>query len=75
MKRVIDGLLYDEDMSTLIFEDRDKRRKYYETAGKRFFVVYRTGEFAIKTEDSMKQILGMYDYDMYVKVFGKPQEA
>lgn len=75
MKRVINGLLYDTDISTLIYEDMDKRRRYFMTPNRHFFVVYRTGEFAIKSEDSIKELLGMHDYDKYVEIFNKPEEA
>ena len=75
MKRIIDGLLYDTEKSTLIFTDTDSRRNYYVTKGGKFFVAYRTGEIAVKSEDSIKELLGMYDYDKYVEIFGEPTEA
>ena len=75
MKKVINGLLYNTDTSTLIYEDGNKRRKYYMTKSGKFFVVYRTGEFAVKSEDEIKDLLGTYDYDKYVELFGEPEEA
>ena len=75
MKKVINGLLYDTDKSELIYTDLDKRRQYYMTKGRRFFVVYKTGEMATKTEEQMRILLGTYDYDAYVRVFGEPEEA
>ena len=75
MKKVIDGLLYDTDISTLIYLDENSRRRYFMTPHRRFFVVYITGEMATKTEADMRKLLGMYDYDKYVEIFGEPEEA
>ena len=75
MKRIIDGLLYDTDDSVLIYEDVDKRRKYYQTANKRFFILYKTGEIYAATEEHVKAVLGERDIDKYIEIFGEPEEA
>ena len=75
MKRIIEGLLYDTDDSLLIYEDIDKRRKYYKTANGRFFILYKTGEILTATEEHVKAVLGERDIDKYIEIFGQPEEA
>lgn len=75
MKRVINGKVYDTEKSEIIYIDPNKRRTYYMTKNHAFFVVYKTGELAVKTEEEIRELLGMYDYDKYVEIFGEPEEA
>lgn len=75
MKRIIDDYIYDTDISTLIYFDEDKRRSYYQTPNKRFFAVLITGEFIVVPESAMREILGKYDVDKYIEVFGEPKEG
>jgi hypothetical protein len=75
MKRVINGKVYDTEKSDIIYIDPNKRRTYYMTKNGAFFVVYKTGELAVKTEEEIRELLGMYDYDKYVEIFGEPEEA
>lgn len=75
MRKRVDGLVYDTDKSEQIYQDTDKRRTYYKTKNGRYFIVYRTGEFAPITEDKMKDILIEFAYDVYVDIFGIPEEA
>jgi hypothetical protein len=72
---MLDGLMYDTDKSRMIYQDRDKRRTYYATKKGRYFIVYATGEFDTISEDRVRDILIEYDYDMYVELFGTPEEA
>lgn len=70
-------LLFDTDTSELIYTDNEQRRQYYMTKSRRFFVVYRTGEMWVKTEDEMKQILGATEegVEVYIRIFLSPKEA
>lgn len=75
MKKVINGKVYDTEKSEVIYIDPNKRRTYYMTKKRAFFVLYKTGEIAVKTEDEIRELLGTYDYDKYVEIFGEPEEA
>lgn len=75
MKKVINGKVYDTEKSEVIYIDSNKRRTYYITKKRAFFVLYKTGEIAVKTEDEIRELLGTYDYDKYVEIFGEPEEA
>lgn len=75
MKKIINGLLYDTEKATLIFTSTDKRRQYYRTKNGNFFVVYRTGEFAIKREEDMREFLGENAPDKYIEIFGNVKEG
>ena len=74
-RRIIKGVLYDTETSTLIYFDEDKRRSYYVTPKNKYFVVFATGEIQVKTTDSIKELLGERDIDKYIELFGKPEEA
>ena len=75
MQRIIDGLLYDTKQSEILYIEEGKNRILYMTTNRNFFMVYPTGEFVIKTEQSVKDYLGKYDVDKYIEVFGEPGEA
>jgi hypothetical protein len=75
MKKIIHGYLYDTDTATIIYEDKPKRRTYYMTENRHYFVVYRTKEFGVKTEEDIKELLGNNDVDKYIELFGDVEEA
>ena len=75
MKRIIDGFLYDTDTAELLYYSKMERTSYYRTPKQRYFVVYSNGEFEVVTEDFIKDILGKYDIDKYIEIFGEPQEG
>lgn len=75
MRKLINGLMYDTDKSEFIYQDPDKRRTYYRTKKHRYFIVYRTGEFGLTTEEKVKDILIEHDYAKFVELFGEPEEA
>ena len=75
VKKVINGLVYDTELSESIYFDKKNKREYFMTKNRRFFCVYRTKEIQVKSEDFIRDLLGTYDYDMYVKIFGEPEEA
>ena len=75
MQRVIGGLLYDTKESEVLYVEEGKNRVLYMTPNRNFFMVYPTGEFVVKTEESVKVYLGTYDVGKYIEVFGQPEEA
>jgi hypothetical protein len=75
MRKRVNGLVYDTDKSTLLWQDNDERRSYYETKNGRFFIMYKTGEIDPISEDRVRDVLIEYAYNVYVKRFGEPEEA
>ena len=75
MKRIVNTLLYDTDVSEEIYHDKKNNRRWYKTSNGNFFVLYGTGEIAPKTEKAVQECLGENDIEMYIKLFGEPQEA
>lgn len=75
MQRIVDGYLYDTDISTIIHLEIDTNRVLYITPNKNFFMLYPNGEIVPKNEESTKEYLGKYDVEKYIEIFGKPQEA
>ena len=75
MKSIINGLLYDTDISELIYMDKYKERIYYKTSNNNYFVLYGTGEIVPTIEDNIKDILGKNDIEKYIKLFGEVKEA
>lgn len=75
MKKIINNLIYDTDNSELIHDDEVNKRRWYRTQNGNYFVVYRTGEMVPKTEESVKEYLGKNNVKVYIKLFGKPEEA
>lgn len=75
MKRVIDNLLYDTEVSTLIYTEKDTNRRLYQTLNGNFFTLYSTGEIQPKSLEATKEYLGKYDVDKYIEIFGEPEEA
>lgn len=75
MKRVIEGLLYDTEISELVFVEDATNRKIYKTPNGNFFTLYPTGEIQPKSLAATKDYLGRYDVDKYIELFGEPQEA
>ena len=75
MKKIINDLMYDTDNSELIHNDEANKRQWYKTQNGNYFVLYRTGEIVPKTEDGVKEYLGKNDVKVYIKLFGKPEEA
>lgn len=75
MQRVIDGLLYDTNTSTVVHIEEDTKRRLYQTPNSNFFMFYPVGEIIPKTEESVKEYLGKYNVKKYIELFGEPQEA
>jgi hypothetical protein len=75
MKRIINGLLYDTEVSELIYTDETTSRKLYKTSNGNFFTFYPTGEIRAKTEEATKDYLGRYDVEKYIEIFGNVDKA
>ena len=75
MQRVIDGLLYDTATAEIIYIEEDTKRILYQTPNGNFFTLYANGEIIPKTEESTKDYLGKHNVDMYIKLFGEPEDA
>lgn len=75
MQRIINGYLYDTDNAILVWFDEAKGRSYYTTSNSRFFVVFATGEFQVCTTDFVKNLLGKYNIERYIEIFGTPKEG
>lgn len=75
MKRIIDNLLYDTDTATLINTEKENNRKLYKTPNNNFFMLYPTGEIKPKTENSVRDYLGIRNVEKYIELFGEPEEA
>lgn len=75
MQRVINGLLYDTETSTVIHIEEDTKRRLYQTPNNNFFMLYPTGEIVPKIEQSVRDYLGKYNVPKYIELFGEPEEA
>lgn len=75
MKRVINNLLFDTETAKLIYTDTKNSRKTYATENGNFFTTYTNGELQLVTEESVRDLLGTNDIDMYIEVFGQPEEG
>lgn len=75
MVRIINGIKYDTETSNLLYFDEAKGRSYYATSHSRYFITFANGEMQETTIEAMKALLGKYDPDKYVEVFGEPTEG
>lgn len=75
MQKIINDLLYDTEISELIYLEEGTQRRYYKTPNGNFFTLYPTGEIQPKSERDMRDYLGKYDVDKYIEIFGEPEEA
>lgn len=75
MKKIINGLLYDTEVSTIIYTEQINNRIWYKTNKNNYFVFYRTGAIIPKTEEEVKDFLGKNDVDKYIELFGEVDNA
>lgn len=75
MKQIINDLLYDTEKSTLIYTEKDTKRRLFQTPNNHFFMCYISGEIVPKSESETKDYLGERDIDKYIEIFGEPKEA
>lgn len=75
MKRIINGLMYDTDVSDVIFTDEINMRRLYRSQNGRFFMFFQNGEIVPKDEESVKKYLGEHDTEKYIELFGEVEGA
>lgn len=75
MQKIIDDVMYDTEISDLIFEDENDHQRWYKTKNGRFFIAYVSGDIAVVSEDAVKRLLGSKDIQMYIELFGEPEEG
>ena len=78
MQRIIDGYIYDTETATLLYTDDSKyprKTEYYMTSKGNFFAVYSNGELQVVEEQFIKDLLGKYDIEKYIEIFGEPKEG
>lgn len=75
MQKIVNGLLYDTEVSEVIYFDEARTRRWYLTPNGNYFILYGTGEIHPTTEENVKAVLGEHDIAKYIELFGEPQEA
>ena len=75
MKKIINGKMYDTDTSEEIYLDENKNRHIFKTMKGNYFLLYSNGEIVPKTENEVKELLGLYNADRYIELFGEVEEA
>lgn len=75
MQIIKDGVLYDTNNSELIYTDTETKRRYYKSFNGHYFVVFYSGAFELCTEDFIKDLLGKNDVNMWMALFGEPEEG
>lgn len=75
MKQIIDGKLYDTDKSDRIYTDNNKNRVWYRTQNGSYFIRLGNGELTPVSEEHVKEYLGRYGVEEYIKIFGSVEEA
>lgn len=75
MQRIIDGVLYDTDNALLLYFDEGNGRKYYQTPNRGYFILFPTGEIMVSNREFMQNLLGQYDIQRYIEIFGTPKEG
>lgn len=75
MKKIIDGKMYDTSTSDVIYINEMNGRKLFRTKKGNYFLMYANGEVVPKTEDEIKEFLGVNDTNKYIELFGEVEEA
>lgn len=75
MKKVVNGKLYDTDKSTMIYMDEMTKRMIFKTEKGAYFLLYPNNEVVPKTENEIKEYIGLHDAELYIELFGEPDEA
>lgn len=68
-------MLYDTETSEIIYVNKDNGRTWYKTKKGNYFLMYRTGEIVPKSEEDVKDFLGVNDVAKYIELFGKVVNA
>lgn len=72
MKSIIDGKMYDTEKAEKLLEDR--YIKIYKTKNDRLFCVI-NGTITPVAMEEIKECIGIYLPDLYIKHFGEVEEA
>ena len=75
MKKIVDGKMYDTDVSEEIYLDETTNRRIFRTKKGNYFLLYANGEIVPKTEAEVKEFLGLHDTEKYIALFGEVEEA
>lgn len=75
MRKVINGKLYDTDKSEVIYIDQMTKRAVCRTEKGSYFILYSNNQIVPKTEDEIKEYIGLHDADLYIELFGMIEEA
>lgn len=75
MKQIVNGVLYDTDFSTLIYDNAIDKIKYYKSNYGNYFMGFHNGELFPCSEDTIKYVLGKHDVLKYIELFGEPERG
>lgn len=75
MRKIINGLSYDTEKSTLVYREEDTRRELYVTKKGRWFKFYPNGVITPITDTEAMIYLGDHAPDLYEEYFGEVEEA
>lgn len=75
MKKIVKGKLYDTDTSTMIYMDEMTKRSIWKTEKGAYFQLYINNEIIPRTEEEVKEYIGLHDAELYIELFGSPEEA
>jgi hypothetical protein len=76
MRKVINNLLYDTAKSTLVYKESDTKKQLWQVnSTQSFFFTYADGKIEPITKEAAKEYLGLVDVQVYIQMFGEPQEG
>jgi hypothetical protein len=76
MRQVINNLLYDTSKSTLVYKESDTKKQLWQiNTTKSFFFSFADGHIEPITTQDAKNYLGLTDVQVYIQMFGEPQEG
>lgn len=75
MKKIVDGKMYDTDVSEEIYLDEMTNRRIFRTKKGNYFLLYPNSEIVPKEEAEVKEFLGLNDTEKYIALFGEVEEA
>lgn len=75
-RQVINNLLYDTSNSSVVYKEADTKKILWQNNNTgTFFFSYPDGHIEPITRESAKQYLGLIDVQVYINIFGTPQEG
>ena len=78
MRQVLDGKLYDTQKAKVVYKDNkseDKRQLWQMISTQSFFFTFADGHIEPITRPEAEKYLGLVDVDVYIQMFGEPQEG